>query len=59
LEELATEGDHEIQYLVLGVVEDLRGCASKELVAGYFGPKVSQLWGMVSQDLYVPDKVDS
>jgi hypothetical protein len=56
LENLAIEGDEETQGLVLDVIEDLRECESKELIAEHFGPRVRYLWEEVSQPSYLPDE---
>jgi len=56
LEKLAIDGDEETHYLVMDVVEDMRECESKKLIAEHFGPLVRDLWEEISQPSYLPDE---
>jgi hypothetical protein len=44
MEQLATEGDEETQYLVIDALESLWEHEEREIVATRFGPETNQLW---------------
>jgi hypothetical protein len=48
LEQLALEGDKDVQDLLLDSLEVLQQCGCKDIVADRFGPKTQQLWASLS-----------
>jgi len=51
LERLVREGDEETQYLVMDVIEGLRGCDMNDAISKRFGPLVHRLIEQMSRQL--------